>query len=140
MELVNKQQSASLKDILLQDLEEHTNEGLQPRQEYAIIVDKIALMNTVLNKSSNAEFAKLYVKRIPYVCGRVDIMADCFKTMLIKNSEQLSIRGDQSEKIHIVSFLSRVLSDFHSSILRNSDTKTTENAYLNISKEKQNIV
>ena len=37
-----------LKDILLQDLEDHTNEGLQYLQEYAIVVDIIALMNTTL--------------------------------------------------------------------------------------------
>ena len=56
-----------LKDILLQDLEDQTNEGLQSLQEYAIIVDIIALMNTIFNKLSNAKFAELFLKRIPYV-------------------------------------------------------------------------
>ena len=41
-----------LKDILLQDLEDHTYEGPQSLQEYAIVVDMIALINTILNKSS----------------------------------------------------------------------------------------
>ena len=55
-----------LKDILLQDLEDHTNEGSQSLQEYAIVVDMIALMNTILNKSStHAVFTKLFVQRIP---------------------------------------------------------------------------
>ena len=52
-----------LKDTLLQD---HTNKGLQSLQEYAIIVDIIAFMNNILNKLSNAEFAVLFVKHIPY--------------------------------------------------------------------------
>ena len=68
-----------LKDVLLQDLEDHNNEGLQSLQEYAILVDIIALMNTILNKSSTyAKFDKLFVKRIPNVYGRVDIIADCY--------------------------------------------------------------
>ena len=51
-----------LKDILLQDLEDHTNEGPQSLQEYAVVVDMIVLMNTILNKSStHAEFAKIFV-------------------------------------------------------------------------------
>ena len=83
-------------------------------------------MNTILNKSSNAEFAELFVKRIPYVYERIDIMADYYKTKSIKSSEQLSIRRGQSENIHIVSFLSKVSSNFHNSILRNSDTKTSD--------------
>ena len=83
-------------------------------------------MNTILNKSSNAEFAELFVKCIPYVYGRIDIMADYYKTKSIKSSEQLSIRRGQSENIHLVSFLSKVSRDFHNSILRNSDTKTSE--------------
>ena len=83
-------------------------------------------MNTILNKSSNAEFAELFVKRIPYVYGRIDLMADYYKRKSIKGSEQLSIRRGPSENIHIVSFLSKVSSHFHNSILRNSDTKTNE--------------
>ena len=68
-----------LKDVLLQDLEDHNNERLQSLQEYAILVDIIALMNTILNKSSTyAKFDKLFVKRIPNVYGRVDIKADCY--------------------------------------------------------------
>ena len=50
-------------------------------------------------------------------------MADWYKTESIKSSEQLSIRRGQSEKIHIASLLWKVPSDFHNSILRNSDTK-----------------
>ena len=68
-----------MKDVLLQDLEDHNNERLQSLQEYAILVDIIALMNTILNKSSTyAKFDKLFVKRIPNVYGRVDIIADCY--------------------------------------------------------------
>ena len=77
----------------MQDLEDHTNEGLQSLQEYGIIVD-IALMITILNKLSNAEFAELFVICIPYVYGRIGIMADCYKTKSIKSSEQVSIRED----------------------------------------------
>ena len=64
--LVGTRQETSkcrLKDTLLQD---HTNKGLQSLQEYAIIVDIIAFMNNILNKLSNAEFAVLFVKHIPY--------------------------------------------------------------------------
>ena len=65
------------KDILLQVLEDHTNEGLQTLQEYAITADIIALMNAIPNKSSNPEFAELFVKPISHVYARVDIIADC---------------------------------------------------------------
>ena len=76
-------------------------------------------MNTILHKSSTyAKFAELFVKRIPNVYGRVDIMADCYKTTSIKSSEQLSIKRGQSEKIHRVSLLSKVPSDFCNSFLR----------------------
>ena len=130
-----------LKDILLQDLEDHTKEGLQSLQEYAIILDIIALMNIIVNKSSNGEFEELLVKRIPYVYGRVGIMADCYKTKSIESSEQLSIRRGQSGKIHLVSFLSKVPSDFHNSnLIPNTKTNEFLNSYLNILKEKQNIV
>ena len=97
---------SKLKDILLQDLEDHAHEGPQSLQEYAIVVDMIALINTILKKSSTySEFAELFVNRIPKGYGRVEIIADCYKTKSIKISEQL-LRG-QSEKIHIVSLLSR---------------------------------
>ena len=43
---------------------------------------------------SNAEFAELFVICIPYVYGRIGIMADCYKTKSIKSSEQVSIRED----------------------------------------------
>ena len=43
---------SKLKDILQQDLEDHTYEGPQSLQEYANIVDMIPLINTILNKSS----------------------------------------------------------------------------------------
>ena len=95
-----------MKDIILQELEDHTNEGPQPLQEYPIVVDMTALMTTILNKSSTyAEFAELFVKRTPKVYRTVDIMADWYKTESIKSSEQLSIRRGQSEKIHIASLL-----------------------------------
>ena len=98
-----------MKDILLQDLEDHTNEGLQSLQEYEIIVDIIELINTIPSKSlTYAEFAELFVKLISNIYGRVDITADCYKTKSIKSSEQLSIRRGQLEKIHIASFLSKV--------------------------------
>ena len=88
-------------------------------QEYATVADIIALMNTIPNKSSTyPEFAELFVKRIPNVYGRVDIMADCYKTKSIKSSEQVSIKRGQSEKIHRASLLSKVPSDFCNSILR----------------------
>ena len=59
----------------------------------------IALMNTILNKSSTYfEFAELLVNYIPKGYGRIDIIADCNKTKSIKSSEQL-LRG-QLEKIH----------------------------------------
>ena len=86
-----------MKDILLQDLKDHTNEGLQSVKENAFIVDIIELMNTILKKSSNAEFAELLVKLISSFYGRVYI-----KKKSIKCSEQLSIKRGQSEKIHIV--------------------------------------
>ena len=98
-----------LKDILLQDLEDHNNEGLQSLQEYAILLDITALMNTILTKSSTyAKFDKLFVKGIPNVYGRVDIIADCYKIKSIKSSEQPSIRRGQLEKIHIALFLSKI--------------------------------
>ena len=76
----------------------------------------------ILNRSSTyAEFAELFVKRILKGCGRVDRTADCYKTKLIKSSKQL-LRA-QSEKIHVASLLSKVPSDFHNRILRNSDKK-----------------
>ena len=130
-----------MKDILLQDLEDHTKERLQSLQEYAIILDIIALMNTIVNKLSNGEFEELLVKRIPYVYGRVGIMADCYKTKSIESSEQLSIRRGQSGKIYLVSFFSKVPSDFHNSnLIPNTKTNEFLNSYLNILKEKQNIV
>ena len=57
---------SKLKDILLNVLEDQTNEGPQCLPEYAIAVDMITLMNTILNKlSTYDEFAELLVKRIP---------------------------------------------------------------------------
>ena len=54
-----------LKNILLQDLQDHNNKGLQSLKEYTILVDIIALMNTILNKSSTyPEFDKLFVEKI----------------------------------------------------------------------------
>ena len=51
---------SKLKYILLQDLEDHTKEGPQSLQEYAVVVNMIALINTILNKSSTyAELAQL---------------------------------------------------------------------------------
>ena len=79
---------SKLKDVLLNVLEDQTNEGPQCLPEYAIAVDMITLMNTILNKSSTYdEFAELFVKRIPNVYGRVDIMAHCYKTKSIKSSD-----------------------------------------------------
>ena len=92
-----------------------TKESLQ---EYTIVVDTIALMNTILNKSSTyAEFVQLFAKRIPNVYGRVHIMADCYKTKSVNSSEQLSIKRGQSEKIHRASIFSKVPSNFYNSIL-----------------------
>ena len=96
----------------MQDLEDHTNQELPSRTI-------ISLINTILSKSSTyTKFAELFVKPIPNVYGRVDIMADCYKTKSIKSSEQLSIKRGQSEKIHRASLLSKVPSDFYNSILR----------------------
>ena len=107
------------KDILLQDLKDHTHEGPQSLQEYAIVVDMIALINTILNKSSTySEFGELFVKRIPKDYRIVDITADCYKTKSIKSSEQL-LRG-QSEKIHIAS---QGAKRFHNRALKNFDKK-----------------
>ena len=59
----------------------------------------IALINAILSKSSTySEFAELFVNYIPKGYGRVDIIADCYKTKSIKSSEQL-LRG-QLEKTH----------------------------------------
>ena len=78
----------------------------------------------ILNKSSTyAEFAELFVKHSLKGHKRVEIIANCYKTKSIKSSEQLSITRGQSVKIHIESRLSKVLSVFHNSILRNSDNK-----------------
>ena len=65
-------------------------------QEYAIVVDMIALINTILNKSSiYSESVELFVNHIPNGYGRVDIIADCYKTMPIKSSTvKRSIRKD----------------------------------------------
>ena len=47
-------------------------------KEYATVVDMIALVNTILNKSSiYPEFAELFVNHIPKGYGRVGIIADC---------------------------------------------------------------
>ena len=101
-----------LNDILLQDLENHTYEGPKSLQEYAIVVDMIALTNTILNKSSAySEFAESFVNRIPKGYGRVGRTADCYKTKSIKSLVQLLRRP--SEKIHIALLLSKVPSDFH---------------------------
>ena len=82
------------------------------------------LLNTIVNKSSTyAEFSESFVKHIPKCYKRVDIIADCYKAKSIKRSEQLLIKRGQSEKIHIASLLSKILSVFHSSSLRNSDNK-----------------
>ena len=95
-------------------------------QKYAIATDMAALINTILNNSSTyAEFAESFVKHIPKDYRRFDIIADCYKTKSITSSEQLSIKRGQSEKIHIASLLSNVLSVFHNSILRNCDNKKT---------------
>ena len=111
-----------LKDSLLQDIEDHAKEGPKSRQEFAIVVNMIALINTILNKSSTyAEFAQLFVTRILKGYRRVDITAGCYKTKSIKSSEQL-LRG-QSEKIHVASLLLKVPGDFHNRILRNSVNK-----------------
>ena len=60
-----------------------------------------ALINTILNISSTyPEFALSFVKHIPKGYKRVDIIADYYKTMSIKSSEQLSIkRGHQRKSI-----------------------------------------
>ena len=83
----------------------------------------IVLINTILNKSSTyVEFAKLFVKRILKSYGRVGIIAGCYKR---ESGDQLGdqLLGDQLEKIHVVSLLSKVPSDFYNRILRNSDHK-----------------
>ena len=85
----------------------------------------IALTNTILSKSSRySEFAELFVNHISKGYGRVDIIADCFKTMSIKSikSSKQSLKG-QSGKIHISLLLSKVPSDFYNRILRNSNSK-----------------
>ena len=85
-------------------------------------MDMIALINTILKKSSRySEFAELFVNHISKGYGRVDIIADCYKTMSIKSSKQL-LKG-QSRKIHISLLLSKVPSDFYNRILRNSNSK-----------------
>ena len=82
-------------------------------------------MITIINKyhltksSTYSGFAELFAKRIPKGFGRVDTIADCYKTKSIKSSEQLLI--GQSEKIHIASLLSKVPSDFQNKTLGNSD-------------------
>ena len=82
----------------------------------------IALTNTILNKPSRySEFAELFINHISKGYGRVDIIADCYKTMSIKSSKQL-LKG-QSRKIHISWLLSKVPSDFYNRILRNSNSK-----------------
>ena len=82
----------------------------------------IALINIILNKSSRiSEFAELFVNHISKGYGRVDIIADCYKTMSVKSSKQL-LKG-QSRKIHISLLLSKVPSDFYNRILRNSNRK-----------------
>ena len=64
--------------ILLQDLEDRTHEEPQFLREYSMVVDMIALINTIPNKSSTySEFGELFVNRIPNVYGRVDIITDC---------------------------------------------------------------
>ena len=76
-----------LKDILLQDLEDHINEGPQSLQEYAIVINMIALTISILNKSSSyADSAELLVKRLLKGYGRVDIIVGCYKTKSIKSS------------------------------------------------------
>ena len=85
----------------------------------------ITLINIILNKSSRiSEFAELFVNHISKGYGRVDIIADCFKTMSIKSikSSKQSLKG-QSGKIHISLLLSKVPSDFYNRILRNSNRK-----------------
>ena len=48
--------------LIKKDLEDHTYEGPQSPQEYAIVVDIIALINTIFSKSSTySEFAELFV-------------------------------------------------------------------------------
>ena len=82
----------------------------------------ITLLNTILNKfSAYSELAELFVNHIPKGYGRVDKIADCYKTMSIKSSKQL-LRG-QSGKIRIVLLLSNIPSDFYNRIIRNSDNK-----------------
>ena len=82
----------------------------------------ITLLNTILNKfSAYSELAELFVNHIPKGYGRVDKIADCYKTMSIKSSKQL-LRG-QSGKIRIVLLLSNIPSDFYDRIIRDSDNK-----------------
>ena len=59
-------------------------------QQYTIVVDMIALTNTILSKSSRySEFAELFVNHISKGYGRVDTIAYFYKTMPIKCSKQL---------------------------------------------------
>ena len=113
---------SKLKDILLQFRETTVNEEPDLSQDSAILVDMIALINTINETASTyAEFAKAFVKRIPRGYKQVDIIADCYQNPSIKRAEQLS-RGE-SESIHIASLQSRIPSDFKFRILRNADNK-----------------
>ena len=86
---------------------------LQSLQEYAILVDMTALINTILSKSlTYAKFEKLFVKRIPKGYERVDMITDGDKTKSIKSREQLSIKRGQPEKIHISTSTSNMKKEF----------------------------
>ena len=60
------------------------------------------------------QFTELFVNSIPKGYGRVDIIADCYKTRSVKSSEQF-LRS-QSEKIHIALLLSKVPINFRNRI------------------------
>lgn len=63
-------------------------------QDSAIVVDMIALVNTMSNQGKTyAEFAESFIQRIPKGYKRVDIIADTYKEGSIKCSEQ-NIRGE----------------------------------------------
>ena len=117
-----KTQKAKLKEVIYNKSKIMTKEEFLNIPKDVVVIDMVAMLNTIVNvpKTYN-ELALQFVKKLPKNYGRIDIVADSYKENSLKREEQEK-RG-QSEKVQISSLQSKIVSDFHYRILRNSDNK-----------------
>ena len=86
-----------------------------------VIVDMMGLVNNIKSiPDTYEELAKLFVDNLPKGYMRVDIVADCYRSVrLFKNGED----GSRSEKILMPSLSARVHPDFKTIVLKNRENK-----------------